>query len=244
MGPQAVAEHYEEIILSAHLAVCESSSSRREASDECSPLGTGSTKGRARRAAAFSLSACEQVVGAAWLCVCALEPLHLLRLEARGAPVRALSADPRYRTFDAAHDTVLVGGAWATSYQVPTKLDVHRALTALLAHRTSATSGACAEPLSGPIVQDAPSMLSAFVPAARVAWSPASHHTFPLQARERARELLWLGAALARSPRGLSLDLWLGVVMALVLERRSSPGGLGEAGKPHLAIERLVSLVI
>jgi hypothetical protein len=180
-----------------------------------------------RRAARSALA--DECTPAAWLCVCCLEPLHLARLEARGAPVRALAHDG---AFVDAHEGVLTGGEWALAYTVPTMADLCGALEALVESATTAEGRTGAEALGGPVVQDAPSKLAAFAPIVQV-WSPGSHEGFPRAAQQRARELLWIGAAMAKAARlgFLPLELFVALVMPLVLQRRSCPGGVGEAGK-------------
>ena len=138
----------------------------------------------------------------------------------------------RRALFARAHEEVLVGPRWATSYCVPSARDVCAAVEAIVRTRKQQeAASSVAEPLAGGVVQDADSMLAAFEPVTCV-WSVTAHANFPDKARERARELLLLGAALARSGRAaLPLEIWTDVVMPRVIERRSLPGGVGEAGK-------------
>ena len=106
IGPQAVAEHYEEIIEIA------SDPDRRAA--DCK-RSRAETQGRA-----------ELRRQAAWLCVALLQPLHLVRLEARGAPVRSLACSP---LFESAPSAVYVDQRrWALSFRVPEAADVVEAV--------------------------------------------------------------------------------------------------------------------
>ena len=163
-----------------------------------------------------------------------LEPLHLARLEARGAPVRALATDEGcHGLFCEAHEGILLGSGYqrTLAHRIPSVWDVHDAVDDLLAKSTSVGERPGAETLRGPVVQDAASMLGTFVPIA-LEWSPRAHAKFPQPAQRRAAELLWVGAALRRAPKlGLPLDLFVALVLPRVIARRSSPGGVGEAGK-------------
>lgn len=226
MGPQAVAEHYEEIISIA------------QAGGDC--------------------------VAAAWLCVCVLQPHHLVRLEARGAPVSLLCAPGSPFARHEMVDGLLVGdghgvrGAYPEGF--PQAEDVMSALQTeaqtlklLSEHYKDSGWDDFSELLCGPIVQTGPfdnvssmpltalgSDLSRFVPVS-LSWSIATHRAFPVAARQRAVELLLIGAALARG-RGaqqssgapltaLPIELWVAVVMGHVVRRRSKPGGVGEGCK-------------
>jgi hypothetical protein len=107
--------------------------------------------------------------------------------------------------------------------------------------------------MCGPIVQTGPfdnvssmpltalgSDLSRFVPVS-LSWSIGTHRAFPVAARQRAVEVLLIGAALARGwgaqrstgdpLTALPIELWVAVVMGHVVHRRSKPGGVGEGCK-------------
>ena len=204
MGPEAVADHFEEIV-----GIVE----RRDAPCFDTALDV-------------AVGGC---VPAAWLCVCVLLPIHLLRLEARGAPVRVLCDEPRFA--DAA-DGILIGDDWRLAHEVPEPADVRAALDAAVLVPREAAAAEGAVRLGGPIIQDVPSQLAAFVPT-RITWSPATHAVFPHAARARAVELLYVGHMLRRSVHTPTLpsDLWTSLILPKVIERRSRPGGVGEAGR-------------
>ena len=222
MGPQAVAEHYEEIITIAR------------AGGEC--------------------------VAAAWLCVCVLQPHHLLRLEARGAPVTSLCAPDSPFVKHEMVDDLLVGEGHGDAHRhgFPQSQDVMAALQAeakvmkQLSDEYDANgwddfSGLFDGPIvcRGPFDKDMPrkavgSDLSHFVPVSRW-WTTVAHSAFPVAARQRAVELLVMGAALSRgwgtqkvsgvALTCLPIELWVACVMGHVVQRRSKPGGVGEGGK-------------
>ena len=64
--------------------------------------------------------------------------------------------------------------------------------------------------LRGPIVQDPPSQLGAFL-RVELVWSPATHATFPPRARARACMLLRLRYELAARDRGLVVPTEVGL---------------------------------
>ena len=227
-----------------------------------------------------TLRAGGECVAAAWLCICVLEPDHLLRLRARGAPINEVCQPGMPFAMEDMVDGLLVGADQGPAHihGFPQAQDVMDALrsairayagapssnwasesnwvehtddtTGLPFYRDRATGETMAWPegrdgansvpawapdlsaeasrllSQGPVVRDAPSMLSTFVPVVLV-WSPATHAAFPRPARERAVELLVIGAALARSSGGLSvipIELWVTLIMPHVVRRRSWSG--------------------
>ena len=219
MGPQAVAEHYEEIMSIAR------------AGGEC--------------------------VAAAWLCVCVLKPQHLIRLEARGAPVSLLCAPASPFAKHDMVDGLLVGEGHGDAHRLgfPQAQDVMRALqieaTGLRHLSDEYYWEDSPSLLCGPIVQDLykavgselGSELSRFVPVS-LSWSSATHSAFPVAARQRAVEILMIGVALARGwgaeqssgaartvLPSLPIEIWVAFVIGHVVQRRSKPGGVGEGCK-------------
>ena len=200
MGPQAVAEHFEEIM------------SLRWRRGEC--------------------------MAAAWLCLSVLSGEHLARLEARGARVSALLTEGSPFAEGDVNEGLLRGsGPTAHAHRFPGVQDVRTALhEALLASRgrdlgapPSPAAQAPSAP-SGAVVQDAASMLSAFVPSPTECWSSASHASCPIAARQRATELLLLGYGLSKR-RAMPMEVWVSSIMPRIIRRRSKPGGVGEGGK-------------
>ena len=166
---------------------------------------------------------------AAWLCVCVLEPSHLLRLAARGAPVSSLSeATSRFVCLDPT-DHLLAGESENTSHQFPAIGDLTRALKEV-SRDFELNQGELDDGLEVgfAVVVDAPSMLSTFKPAVLDIWSPTTHAAYPLAARQRAYDLLIIRYALAHTYPGLPSEIWLGGIMPLVIQHRSRPNGSGE----------------
>ena len=221
MGPEAVAEHFEEIVSIAG-----------------ADPGTSVVTHRFSyaSAAAAGMLVRNECTPAAWLCVCVLEPAHLARLECRGAPVSAIAKSSVFR---GAHDEILVGHGWPY-FRVPAVADVLAALEASPRARTPAGCALAAHP-NDAIVVDKESSLSSYTPS-EIAWSPAGHSKFPRPARMRVHELLLIGAAIARLPLALPLDLFVDAILPFVIRRRSSPGGVGEARTVAPTMQRKFAL--
>ena len=222
MGPQAVAEHYEEI-----LAIADAPSAPIE--DFHASRALFSDRNAWAASAAYRLGASRDCASAAWLCVTLLEPVHLLRLEARGAPVSSLGGP---RSPFAAAEAPLTDGLFSTnSYGAGSHIfpDLEDVLRAYEHARTSFDAPTC---LYGPVVQERALLLDGFAPVQMMQWSPETHAAFPAAARARAVELLWIGAGIANASLAVPLDLWVSCVIPHVVERRSLPGGGNEAQMP------------
>ena len=155
--------------------------------------------------------------GAAVLTISVLQPEHLQRLEARGAP----SLLDLVRHLDEEHSgghpvavmgrrqlslTMLVDGMLATMAQLP----------------DARNHGPCC--ISADVVTDPESMLVAFSPSLP-RWSAEGHAAFPAGARARAVELLLIGCLLCQVHGYLSRDVWVTLIMPLAIDAHSLPGG-------------------
>lgn len=190
LGPQAVAEHFDAMV--ARLA--------KATNDTHGPRwGRRSRRG---------------IDGAALLAFCVLEPEHLQRLEARGAPsfldvIQVINEDD---------------GTPAVMFGAPDDWD---SCTGLIENILERMAGLPDAPRmsNAEIVTDPASMLTTFT-SELPRWSPGLHAAFPEGARARAVELLMLGYQLQARHGYLSSDVWVSQIMPLAIDSHSKPGGL------------------
>ena len=125
MGPEAVADHYEEIVAAA-------AGLAHDLREGLATSNTGNDSAVADKliGVASAGRAADECIAAAWLCITVLPPAALLRLEARGAPVRDLMLDSGspFATCDPTEELLRGDGPFGRVHAFPQVADVLNAL--------------------------------------------------------------------------------------------------------------------
>lgn len=215
MGPQTVAEHFEEIIETGILGRSRRAGEPwperyvpppRPTERSCQGEGGLDCVQHLQLQKPWLRYECAKAV---WLALSVLEPEHLLALEAQGQPPVTELARRGLIHIDTAREAL--NSMSGPSVHMANLVDaIEQGVEKARAERGGSLPGYSAD-----VVTDPESMLSTFR-AERVAWSRELHTSFPPAVREYAWRLYLIGGELER--RGfLNSQLWCDVIMPLVV---------------------------